>query len=160
MYNKIDFLFNGEELRSCLPPCHQHLPSAISSTRETRTCMMSSGIVVNIRIAFDNEQHGHEWYLYIFSLIIELPSTTRNEEMCDVFATLINIRIRIHALEKPAVKSSWEMSKRVSKCPITDPPIYAPLGTLTWGIYWRPPLGRTLGNSTLWNCLVSVSWTG
>jgi len=53
--------------------------------RETRTCMMSSGILMDIRITFDKEKRGHVWCLQVFSLIFELPSTKRNQDMYDVF---------------------------------------------------------------------------
>jgi len=48
-------------------------------------CMTSSGILINIWITFDKEKRGCVWHLQVFSLIFELPSIKRNEDVYDFF---------------------------------------------------------------------------
>jgi len=64
---------------------YSHQYSNHLQQRETRTCMMSSGILINIRITFNKGKEGHVRCLQVFSSIFESPSTKRNDDMYDVF---------------------------------------------------------------------------
>jgi hypothetical protein len=50
-----------------------------------RSCMISSGILIDIRITFDKETPRYVWYLQVFSSTFELHSTKRNEDIYDIF---------------------------------------------------------------------------
>jgi hypothetical protein len=68
-----------------------------SNTFDKRETVIRCGIIryshINIRITFDKEKRRHVCCFQVFSLIFELPSTKRNENMYDVSGIIINIRI-------------------------------------------------------------------
>jgi len=59
---------------------HQH--SNHLTTRETRTCMMSSGILIKIWITLRQEKRGHVYCLQVFSSRFELHFDIREANTC------------------------------------------------------------------------------
>ena len=49
--------------------------------RETRTCMMTAGILIDIRITFYKKKGGFIWHLNVFLSIFESLSTKKNKDV-------------------------------------------------------------------------------
>jgi hypothetical protein len=64
---------------------YSHRHSKYLRQRETKSCLMSSGILIDIQITSDKEKWSQVWCHQVFSLKFELPSRKRNEVMYDVF---------------------------------------------------------------------------
>jgi len=64
---------------------YSHQYSNHLQQRGLKTCMMSSGFLLDTQMTFDKEKRRHVWCLQVFSSIFESPSTERNKDVYDIF---------------------------------------------------------------------------